>query len=378
MAIKKIVTKNPGVFKWEVRLRLDGRGSKRIRRRFERRVDAERYLEKIAKEIEEQKSGGTQIVDQESRTLRTESEYWLERRKLALSPASFERVRGILENELIARFGELPVSRFTVARVSDLQNELLRRGKAPRTVNREIGVLKAILNFSARHGRIPFNPTLHVKPLQAVKAKMGFWEPAEVEAFLSFTEKKYQKASERRWVFVVYLLAVNTGLRSGEIWGLKPRDLQLNRDLIHIVRQFDYVAGELRPCKGKSERYVPCHAALRQELQSLIEENKLGREDLIFKGRYGRPIEDHSFKRHFFRKDLEESGVKPIRFHDLRHTAATLMIASGIDLPTVQSILDHKDVSTTMLYVHLLSDSVQKVASRFAVLPSSARLASIE
>ena len=370
-AVRKVSTQEPGVFKWEVSFHLDGRSSKRIRRRFDRRSDAETFLENFKKEQNHQKSMGTSSADFETTTFGKEGESWLERSKLTMSPSSYARVQGILQKEILPEYGNVVALKLTVARITDLQHRLLRRGKAPRTVNREIGVIKAILNFSARHQRLPYNPSLHVRPLKATKTDMMFWEPEEARIFLRFADEKYPTDSPRRWIYVVYLMALNTGMRSGEIWGLQPQDLQKNRDLIHVVRQFDYYVRELRPCKGRTERYVPCHSTLRKELENLVKARKLSRDSLFFVGQFGNPIEDHSFKRHFFRKDLKESGAREIRFHDLRHTAATLMIAGGVDLPTVQSILDHKHITTTMHYVHLLGDSVQRVAGRFSVLPET-------
>ena len=369
MKAKKIPTKEPGVFKWEISFHLDGRGSKRLRRRFDKKADAELFIEEFQKQQRLQKLGGASLIDLEKTTLRTEAEYWLGRRKPMLSPSSYARVAGCLKAELLPRYGDLQATRFTVAKISEIQNEILRAGKAPRTVNREVGMIKAILNFSASHQRLPYNPALHAKPLSAARVSMKFWEPADARAFLRFASDKYPVGHPRRWVFVAYLLAVNTGMRSGELWGLQPKDFQGNRSLIHVARQFDYYARTLRPCKGKSERYVPCNPAVRQEVELLIAQGKLKPDSLLFTGKTGEPVEDHSFKRHFFRIDLKESKARPIRFHDLRHTAATLMIAGGVDLPTVQAILDHKHISTTMLYVHLLGDSIQKVAGSFAVLP---------
>jgi site-specific recombinase XerD len=68
-----------------------------------------------------------------------------------------------------------------------------------------------------------------------------------------------------------------------------------------------------------------------------------------------------------FKKDLELWGGKPIRFHDLRHTAATLLISSGIDLKTVQEICGHEDITTTMRYTHLIADNIKKVADLFSI-----------
>ena len=122
---------------------------------------------------------------------------------------------------------------------------------------------------------------------------------------------------------------------------------------------------------GKKSRYVPCNSVLRAELRKLIEARGTQAEMPILHTRNGTPVSQDNFDNRF-RKDIEEAGVKQIRFHDLRHTGTTLMIAEGLDIKTVQEICGHQEVSTTMKYVHLLGDSVRKAGARFVIGPKEA------
>jgi integrase len=92
----------------------------------------------------------------------------------------------------------------------------------------------------------------------------------------------------------------------------------------------------------------------------------LSNDDLFFVTEEGNPVGHDNFQRRF-QKDLELWGGKAIRFHDLRHTAATLLISSGIDLRTVQEIFGHEDITTTMNYTHLIGDNIKKVADLFSI-----------
>lgn len=74
-------------------------------------------------------------------------------------------------------------------------------------------------------------------------------------------------------------------------------------------------------------------------------------------------IMDHDFTDRIFRKDLKESGLRPIRFHDFRHTSITLMVKKGFLLPVVQKIAGHKDIKTTMRYVHVLGEDIEDVGA---------------
>lgn len=90
---------------------------------------------------------------------------------------------------------------------------------------------------------------------------------------------------------------------------------------------------------------------------------------LFYHQETGSPICHEVFVRRYFKKDLEASGVRALRFHDLRHTAANLMIDRGVDLVTVSKILGHKDMKTTMLYLHVLPNKVADTAAIFSVGP---------
>jgi integrase len=123
--------------------------------------------------------------------------------------------------------------------------------------------------------------------------------------------------------------------------------------------------------KGKNYRSLPCNEYLRRELESLIAANKVEPHETIFQNENRKPISHRNFVKRCFYKDLKEWGGRKIRFHDLRHTATTLMIASGVDIKTAQEICGHQNVKTTMNYIHLLSDRIRETARTFAIVPHS-------
>jgi len=93
----------------------------------------------------------------------------------------------------------------------------------------------------------------------------------------------------------------------------------------------------------------------------------LKKEDLVFQTQVGSAISHGNFRIRYFQPDVLEAGANSIRFHDLRHTALTLMVESGINLKVVQSIAGHADIKTTMKYVHLLGNSIENVAKNFSL-----------
>ncbi len=162
-------------------------------------------------------------------------------------------------------------------------------------------------------------------------------------------------------------------MRAGEIWGLKVVDLASDGSSIWVRRQFNRVTLDFGPTKSKKPRYVPCTEELWSEILKLVKLERLKPEDTVFRNHKGNPVCHDNFADRQFSKDLKAWGGREIRFHDIRHTATTLMIANNVDLKTVKEICGHADVATTMNYVHLLSGSIAKVSQIFRLKPIAAR-----
>jgi integrase len=374
MSIRKIKLNTGDVY--EVDLYSDGRGSSRIRRRFKKKIDAHAFIQNYQAETLQFKRTGQSLNLLEEVRFEDEANFWLESSRHHFSPAHLKRVEGILK-EIFPRFGHLTLDHFTASYLTMFQKELKSRRQSNSTVNRKIEVITAILNHSVRNRRIPYNPAVGFKKLSGAKEEISFWEQKEAQSFLSFMEARYPLNSAKRWIYVAYLTALNTGLRAGEIWGLKPIDLVEGGDTLFIRRQFNRVTRDFDLIKGKRNsksrslsRHVPCNEYLRDEVLNLINQNQIQNDETIFMTLARTPVDHDKFQK-IFKADLKAWGGKVIRFHDMRHTATTLLIASGVDLKTVQSICGHEDIKTTMNYVHLIGDRIKEVAKNFSIRPEN-------
>jgi integrase len=373
MSVRRIVTKE-GETKWEVSIWADGRKSKRLRRRFKKRQDAEDFVHGLKSRKQEITKSGTGGKDFEETTFREEAEYWVSIQSSNFSPGYRKKIKGVLD-ELLPKYGSLPPNRFHPGFLTIIQSEQLSTKISPATVNRKLEIVRAILNFAAKKRRIPSNPTLGYEKLREERGDIQYWERHEAEGFLAFTNDKYPQNDPNRWIYVVYLLSLNTSLRAGEIWGLQPRDLIQGGELIHIQRQYDRVQKAFRQTKGRKMRKVPCNQSLFDELAKIIQKHDLKSDEVLLFRERGKPICHEDLVDRFFNRDVKEWGGKRIRFHDLRHSGISLMIASGLDIRTVQEIGGHTDIKTTMNYAHLLAERIRHAARTFSIQPSEEKRA---
>lgn len=223
-------------------------------------------------------------------------------------------------------------------------------------------------------GRLASNPVSAARKLPPIKKKeTDYWSDEEASSFLAYAKNRYEEMPKRRWIYTAYLLAINTGLRAGELWGLKVSDLRSDR--IIVTRQFERTKRVFAPLKCKrtsahQSKIVPLHHTVRQELEEHIQNNKLKPNDLLFTNSKGEGIWHDSFS-DMYHRDLKRWGGKGVRFHDLRTTYITQLVSQGHDLRTVMEVAGHADIKTTMGYVKLVGQNIDKLAQSFSISPTS-------
>ncbi|MFN3698343.1 MAG: tyrosine-type recombinase/integrase [Pseudobdellovibrio sp.] len=369
MSLKKITLPNSSI-KWEVRVYQSGRGSKRIKRRFDKKIEAEAFLQ----EYKNQQKGLFQEhsigIFSSDRTFKDEAEYWFDSAKFKFSAGHLKRMIGAY-NQILPEYGHMKIDKMTPEFITRFQKEERERGLEHSTINRKVQIFTSILNHSVKHRRIPFNPCNGYTKLKESPNEMLYWDKSEAISFLKRMDLDYPINSPDRWIYIVYCLALNTALRAGEIWGLQPTDLAEDGLKIFVRRQFNRVSKSYGPTKGNKIRVVPCNSELLSELKKHIQQNQIKLTEPLFMNANRKPICHDNFAKRNFMVDVErwskDTNLKAIRFHDLRHTATTLMISAGVDIKTVKEICGHSDIQTTMNYVHMVAGSVENVAKTFSI-----------
>ncbi len=364
--------------------RVGGKHSKQMCKTFDRKVDARDFLARMKNEQAENRLGINVVGRFEDMTLEHEARFWLEQMQVQISAGWMKRASGIIDKSLVPKYGHLTLDKFTVPFVRRMQGELKsvnlrdsKRSLSNASVNRITEVLCAILNYAVKARRIPFNPAKGYMKLPDDRAEMSYWEVDEVKDFLRFVSEKYPLGSPDRWVYAALLVALNCGLRAGELWGLMPGDIRdetlyIKRQWLENEKRFDLVKGK-RNRKAKDRqpyRHTVLHRQVKAELLGVVAQRNVRTDQTIFYGEDGKPRGHVSFVDRFHRL-VKAWGGRRIRFHDLRHTAITLWVHAGINLRVIQEMAGHENISTTMGYVHMVGRSVNRVSHLHLVSENS-------
>lgn len=213
------------------------------------------------------------------------------------------------------------------------------------TINRELACLKTIFNKAIEWGYANENPVRKVKLLPENNMRIRYLEKEEIDDLL----KACNSLKKAIYLKPIIIIALNTGMRRGEIFNLKWEDAIQN--VIHI-----------RESKSGRGRFIPMNNTVKETLKNLspiyeLKDGKSMMSEYIFRGRSHKPIKDI---RTAFRNVLKEAGISNFRFHDLRHTFASHLVMSGVDLLTVKELLGHRTLEMTMRYAHLSPDYKQR------------------
>lgn len=258
--------------------------------------------------------------------------YLKEHCSVYMTPRAY-REAGYLVNELKARFGALLLKDLTLERVSPYIEELKRKGKAASTLNHRVQLLKHSLTLARRWGLIRHNPLAELMRHREFPGRLRYLEATELRGLL-------QELPE--YLRPIVMLAAHTGMRLGEILSLRWTQVNFAQRVITLTRTKN---GEMRgvPLNSMVLGLLRdfSHERMREPTRSpYVFLNPLTGDRWVYIGRA-------------FTTAVKRAGLQDFRFHDLRHTAASWMVMSGVDLLTVSEILGHKDTRMTRRYSHL-------------------------
>jgi integrase len=294
---------------------------------------------------------------------------WIKTIEMTVRPKTCIQYAQIIRTHISPTLGKVPLKDLRPDMIQNLYNARIKAGVSQRTTLLVHAVLHKALGHALRLGLLPRNPAAAVSRPRFVRPEMHTWDETQVRTFLlACQDSRYA---------VLYQMAISTGLRQGELLGLKWSDLDWATRRLHIQRQLQRLPQKgLVFCEPKSKagrRVIVLGKStidlLRRQMETQQIERQFAGDDwqefgLIFASTIGTPTELRNLFREF-KSIAAAAGLPEIRFHDLRHTAATLMLSQNIHPKVVQERLGHSDISLTLnTYSHVLPGMQEEAADK--------------
>jgi integrase len=284
-------------------------------------------------------------VAMERQTVEQFLDHWLEYTvKPSARPRSYESFEIIIRRHIKPELGKIRLEKLAPQQVQTVLDRKLKGGLAPQTVVHIRMVLRTALNQALKWSLVARNAAALTSPPRIAHHEIRPLQALEARRFLDAARGSRLEA--------LYNVAVSLGLRRGELLWLRWQDLDLDRAKLRVMQAVQRIGGKLQAAETKTERArrtlaLPPSvvASLRRHRIRQLQERLiagLGWEDsgLVFTSRIGTAIEPRNLHRDFV-KLLKVAKVPRIRFHDLRHSAASLLIAEGVPLRTIMDLLGH-------------------------------------
>ena len=323
--------------------------------------------DKLKKAIEE--TAGLDVVKAGQYTLGQWMDVWYENyAKLKVRPSSHQTYRGYIDNHIKPNIGKVPLNKLTSLELQKFYKKLLGHGRVERieskhqpkglsakTVRNINQIISSALNLAIEQKLIHSNPTASCALPKVERKEMNTLPAEQLASFL--------REAKESGVYELYYIALATGLRRGELLGLKWKDVDLDIGIIRVQRQVARIDGEVveAPLKTKnSYRNIPISG---DAVEILKTQKKNVAGEYVFPSPNGGPISPDSVG-NMLHRVLKRAGLPKVRFHDLRHTFATLALQNGVDIKTVSSMLGHYSAGFTLdTYTHVTTPAQMEAAN---------------
>jgi integrase len=295
-------------------------------------------------------------------------EHWLATAKSSVRPKTYTSYEGTVCLHLAPAFGRVDLQKLTPVHVQDLLTTKARGGLSPTTVRYILLVLRIALSQAQRWSMVSRNVATLVDPPRVPRREVPVLTIDQCRGLLAVVRDHRFEAA--------YVLALGLGLRRGEVLGLRWEDLDLDRARLVVRGALQRVPGEgivrVETKTARSVRVVTlpgvCVAALRRRrVQQIQERFVAGRAwvetGYVFTTGVGTTLDGEAVTR-ALQRILVEADLPKLRFHDLRHGAASLLLSQGVAARVVMEVLGHSQISTTQnVYQHVMPSLVDEAAA---------------
>lgn len=309
--------------------------------------------EKLAKAISD-RAGGI-VNDAGNLTVGEYLKAYLADVEARVRPKTHRRYQDLTKCHIHPALGRVKLKALSPAHLRALYAERLESGYAPRTVGHAHTLIKQALKSAVADGLAPRNVAEAVRPPRANRREVRPLTPRQTRSLLTAARGDPYEA--------LYAVAVTAGLRRGELLGLAWEDLDTDRGVLAVRRTLQ--KGELLPpktAKGRRQIRLTVLAAdalvrhrKKQDADRAAADGAWTERSLVFPNRSGKPTDGDNLCSRHFKPLLRRAGLPEVRFHDLRHTCATLLLTKGVHPKVVSEMLGHANVSITLdTYSHVI------------------------
>jgi integrase len=350
-----------GLWTASINLGIDGNGKRRRRTVYGRtKQEAQQKL----RELQNLADAGHAIEPTERQTLGRFLTRWLEDAvRISRSPNTYESYECVVRCHINRLLGGASLAKLTPAQVQGMYAQMEREGAKARTRELAHAVLRRAMVQAVKWGLRLSNPCDGVERPRVAKREMRTLTPEQTATLL-------ETARDHR-LSALFVLAVATGMRQGELFGLSWGDIDLDGAAVNVQRSLEELDGNFRLKPPKSKKGLrridlPSFAveALREHRKLMLAEGHISAP--VFCSREGTWLYKSNFTRYVFKPMLRKAGLLDVRFHDLRHGHATMMLFLGEHPKVVQERLGHAQISVTLdTYSHVLPGVHKQAASNF-------------
>lgn len=369
--MKGSIKKNKQTSKWDLvfdagKDPLTGKRKQILRRGFASKQDANDEMIRLKAEILE-----NEFLDLTHMTYGKYMEEWLQERKSRLQASTFETHSIFYRNVIKPRLGLLKLQQIAPMQIQKFVNDLVNdTSYSEHTVHLIFRIVSASLKKAKILKLIKDNPTIGIALPKIKRKVINIWSLDQINFFIS--EAKKIKRLTR--CYIGFLMSIFTGMRQGEILGLRWKDIDFESQTLFVRQTLTQNAEIKVGAKNEaSVRSIHIPSKLVDELrihrkQILVEKLFLGSSycdlDLVICTKGGNPMIPRNFRKEFYNL-TEKIGLPKIRFHDLRHTHATILIQQNVNVKLISERLGHADIETTLnTYSHVLPDMQKSVSEK--------------
>ncbi len=309
------------------------------------------------------------LVTAAQQSLKTYMEHWLQAKRLELKDGTYTYYRIYIETYIVPALGYMKLQRLTDAHIQSFYADLLEDLSA-NTVRLIHGILRSALDAAVKSKKIVANPCRLATPPRAVKNELTYLTLEQAQRLL--------EAARDHRLACLLTVAIASGMRQGELLALRWSDIDFAKAKVHVARSLSYhnpdgtghTYKEEEPKTRSSRRTIPlpdfAMEALQkhriQQVEMRLKAAEWKDKGLVFPNSKGGYLWVRTLIIQF-RKLLEKAGLPAIRFHDLRHSVATILLAMGVSPKVIQERLGHSNISITLgVYGHV-TESMQQEAT---------------